>query len=146
MRLRVIFESLNLQIQVQNRGLAAHTGPKGFKRNPLESCVFCCWKIEASQGRNGHVSAATVLVAKCRRLGGSRISGFEPLVSNRSFGVTSERDLLAFQPCRFSGRLGGSKAKLTETARFRCLKTALKNGAEQEVQDLRLESRSEGTA
>jgi len=62
---------------------------------------FCCWKIEAAQGWNGRVSVAAVIVAKCRRLGGSRISGFEPLVSNHSFGVTSERDLLAFTPCRF---------------------------------------------
>ncbi|PKB87824.1 hypothetical protein A8A01_21340 [Ewingella americana] len=66
---------------------------------------FCCWKIEAAQGWDGRVSAAAAIVAKCRRLGGSRISGFEPLVSNHSLGVTSERDLLAFQPCRFSGFL-----------------------------------------
>jgi len=41
---------------------------------------------------------------------------------------------------------GGSKTNPTETARLKCLKTAVKNGAEQEVQDLRLESRGEGTA
>jgi len=44
------------------------------------------------------------------------------------------------------GRLGGIKAKITETARSRCLKTAVKNGAEREVRDPRLESRGEGTA
>jgi len=41
---------------------------------------------------------------------------------------------------------GGAEQQTPETARFKCLKTAVKNGAEQEVQDLRLESRSEGTA
>jgi hypothetical protein len=40
----------------------------------------------------------------------------------------------------------GQSKNPPETARLRCLQTALKNGAEQEVQDLRLESRSEGTA
>jgi hypothetical protein len=40
----------------------------------------------------------------------------------------------------------GSKVKPTETARLKCLKTAVKNGAEREVRDLWLESRGEGTA
>jgi len=40
----------------------------------------------------------------------------------------------------------GSKIKPTETARLKCLKTAVKNGAEREVRDLWLESRGEGTA
>jgi len=39
---------------------------------------FCCCKIEASQGWNGRVSAATVFVAKCRRLGGSLAAGLQP--------------------------------------------------------------------
>ncbi|WP_210435877.1 hypothetical protein, partial [Ewingella americana] len=43
---------------------------------------FCCWKIEAAQGWGGRVSATTAIVAKCRRLGGSLSSGFEPQVSN----------------------------------------------------------------
>jgi len=78
--------------------VATQTGPEGASARPLDSRAFYCWKIEAAQGWNGHVSAATVFAAKCRRLGGSRISGFEPSVSNHSFGVTSERDLLAFTP------------------------------------------------
>jgi len=41
---------------------------------------------------------------------------------------------------------GGAKTKPTEKARLRCLKTAVKNGAEREVRDPRLESRGEGTA
>ncbi|STQ44718.1 Uncharacterised protein [Ewingella americana] len=135
---------------------------------------FCCWKIEAAQGWNGRVSVAAVIVAKCRRLGGSRISGFEPLVSNHSFGVTSERDLLAFTPCRFRWFFGfapsplrgegreeewfkivlsaanltpalslkrrGSKIKPTGKAQLKCLKTAVKNGAERMVRDQRLEA------
>ncbi|WP_034790604.1 hypothetical protein [Ewingella americana] len=40
----------------------------------------------------------------------------------------------------------GGKIKPTETARFKCFKTAVKNGAEREVRDLWLESRGEGTA
>jgi hypothetical protein len=40
----------------------------------------------------------------------------------------------------------GSKIKPIETVRLKCLKTAVKNGAEREVRDLWLESRGEGTA
>ncbi|QMV51169.1 hypothetical protein [Ewingella americana] len=87
---------------------------------PLDTRAFYCWKIEAAQGWNGHVSAATVFAAKRRRLGGSRISGFEPLVSNHSFGVTSERDLLAFTP-NLSIKLF-KNLKTSETARPRCSK------------------------
>jgi len=84
----------------------AHTG-KGAasRRRPLDPRAFCRWKIEAAQGWNGRVSAALVIAAKCRRLGGPLSSGLEPLVSNHSLGVTSERDLLAFMSCRFSGFL-----------------------------------------
>jgi hypothetical protein len=57
-------------------------------------------------------------------------------------GVISERGLLAFTPNRSIHK----KLKITEKARLRSLKTALKNGAEREVRDLRLESRGEGTA
>jgi len=63
---------------------------------PLTPGLFCRWKIEASQGRNGHIPAGTMIAAKCRRLGGSLSSGLEPLVSNHSLGVTSECGLLAF--------------------------------------------------
>jgi len=60
-------------------------------------------------------------------------------------GVTSERDLMAFTPNR-SITPRKTYKKPTETARLRCIKTAVKNGAEREVRDLWLESRGEGTA
>jgi len=87
---------------------------------------FYCWGIEAAQGWGGRVSGTLVIVAKCRHLGVSLSSGLlglwprpsgryyvtlsrfarlEPWVSNHSFGVTSERDLLAFTSSRFSGVL-----------------------------------------
>jgi len=50
----------------------------GVNAPPLEPCVFYCCEIEASQGWDGRVSATTEIVAKCRRLGGSLSSGFEP--------------------------------------------------------------------
>ena len=77
---------------------SAHTDQGRRKRASLGTLRFFCCEIEAAQGRNGRVPMAMVLVAKCRRLGGSLSSGFEPLVSNHSLGVTSERDLLAFTP------------------------------------------------
>jgi len=56
----------------------AHTDQGRRKRASLGTLRFYCCEIEAAQGRNGRVSAATVFVAKCRRLGGSLSSGFEP--------------------------------------------------------------------
>jgi len=49
-------------------------------------------------------------------------------------------------PLRGEGAKPKSKTNPTETARLKCLKTAVKNGAEREVRDLWLESRGEGTA
>jgi len=159
--------------QGQNRGLAAHTAKtlrchanwprRRVSARPLDTRAFCCWKIEAAQGWNGRVSATFVIAAKCRRLGGSLATGLQPAQKNARFSTSCSASFLnaaywllnrtvsvsfgfALLLPLARGRLGGSKAKITETARSRCLKTAVKNGAEQEVQDLRLESRSEGTA
>jgi len=55
---------------------------------------FCCWKIEASQGWNGHVPAAIVFVAKCRRLGGSLAAGLQPAKKDSRFSTSCSASLL----------------------------------------------------
>jgi hypothetical protein len=55
---------------------------------------FCCWRIEASQGQNGHVSAAPLFAAKCRRLGGSLAAGFQPAKKDSRFSTSCSASLL----------------------------------------------------
>ena len=79
---------------------AAQTGLEG-RLSPRPSRLPGSFTARFAR-RNGHVSGASVHTAKCRRLGGTRISGFEPLVSNHSFGAIFDCGFEAFQPCRFS--------------------------------------------
>ena len=55
---------------------------------------FCCWKIEAAQGRNGRVPAAKMIAAKCRRLGGSLAAGFQPAKKDSRFSTSCSASLL----------------------------------------------------
>jgi Tfp pilus assembly protein PilV len=55
---------------------------------------FCCWKIEAAQGWNGRVSVAAVIVAKCRRLGGSLAAGLQPAKKDSRFSTSCSASLL----------------------------------------------------
>ena len=55
---------------------------------------FCCWKIEAAQGRNGRVSAALMIAAKCRRLGGSLAAGLQPAKKDSRFSTSCSASLL----------------------------------------------------
>jgi hypothetical protein len=52
---------------------------------------FCCWQIEAAQGRDGRVSVATVFAAKCRRLGDSLAAGYNPRKKTRGFPPLARR-------------------------------------------------------
>jgi len=65
-------------IQLQGRGRRPTPTKGGVNAPPLEPCVFFCCEIEAAQGWDGRVSADIVIVAKCRRLGGSLPAGFQP--------------------------------------------------------------------
>jgi len=62
----------------RNLALPRKLAQKARKRAPSGLPRLCCCVTEASQGRNGRVSAAAVIATKCRRLGGSLSSGFEP--------------------------------------------------------------------
>jgi len=74
--------------------VATQTGPKGFKRNPLESCVFLLLEYRGCAGWDGRVSAATLFVAKCRRLGGSLAAGFQPAKKDSRFSTSCSASLL----------------------------------------------------
>jgi len=91
-----------LHLKVNTVGSPPTLAQRVLNETLWNPAFFCCWKIEAAQGWDGRVSAAAAIVAKCRRLGGSRISGFEPLVSNHSFGAIFERGFEASKPSRFS--------------------------------------------
>ena len=130
--------------------VATQTGPKGFKRNPLESCVFLLLEDRGFAGLRWTCFSSLDdrrEVPPLRRFPRCGITTREKrlAVFHLLLGVTSERDLLAFTPCRSIPPRKKYK-KPTETARLRSLKTAVKNGAEREVRDQRLESRGEGTA
>ena len=103
--------------------VATQTGPKGFKRNPLESCVFLLLEDRGFAGSewtcsSGHNDRREVPPLRRFPRGGIPTRVKRHAVFHLLLGVTSERDLLAFQPCRFSsfavlllpltrGRLGG---------------------------------------
>jgi len=55
---------------------------------------FCNWKIEASQGWDGHVSVASVVATKCRRLGGALAAGFQPAYKDTRFSTSCSASFL----------------------------------------------------
>jgi len=73
----LLLESLNSNSS-SKPWASAHTDQGRRKRASLGTLRFYCCEIEASQGWNGRVSATTVFVAKCRRLGGSLAAGLQP--------------------------------------------------------------------
>lgn len=92
---------------------------------------------------------ASVHTAKSRRLGDSLAAGLQPAQTAARFSTSCSASFLnaaywhSHRTVPFNSQ---NKSEITEKARLRSLKTALKNGAEREVRDLRLESRGEGTA
>ncbi|MGO2462703.1 MAG: hypothetical protein ACTH8P_21170, partial [Ewingella sp.] len=126
---------------------SAHTDQGRRKRASLGTLRFFFCEFEAAQGWNGHVSGTLVIVAKCRRLGGSLAAGFQPAKKDSRFSTSCSASLLNATYWHLLRAVSFTKnLKFTEKVRLKCLKTAVKNGAEREVRDLWLESRGEGTA
>ena len=62
----------------QNLALPRKLAQRVLNETLWNPAFFCCCKIEASQGWDGHVSAASMFATKCRRLGGALAAGFQP--------------------------------------------------------------------